>query len=57
MKTDQFGREVVPCELCGTDTPMTGTMHCDGCHELETRIHMDPELARKILKELENENG
>lgn len=33
---------------------MTGTKRCDGCWELERRIHRDPGLARKILKEYDD---
>lgn len=39
------------CELCGRETRMMGTRRCDGCWELETRIHRDPELARQILED------
>lgn len=45
-------KETCPCELCGRDTRMTGTRRCDGCWELETRIHADPELARRILDDM-----
>jgi hypothetical protein len=41
----------VACRLCGTATLMLGTQLCDRCHELETRIQRDPELALKILLE------
>lgn len=30
--------DCVPCGLCGTPTPMTGTKRCDSCWEIETRI-------------------
>lgn len=40
---------VVSCGICGKPTRMLGTKRCDGCWELETRIHRDPELARQIL--------
>jgi hypothetical protein len=36
---------------------MTGTKRCDGCWELERRIHSNPELARKILEHMNRENG
>lgn len=39
----------VPCGLCGTPTPMTGTKRCDHCWELEGRIHRSPDLAAQIL--------
>ena len=44
-----MNRETVPCELCGEQTPMTGTRRCDRCWELERRIHANPDLARSIL--------
>ena len=50
---DEFGRKLVPCELCGKPTAMTGTKRCDRCWELETRIRMDMELAKKIIVRLE----
>ena len=40
----------IPCELCGTPTPMLGTKRCDPCWELEGRIHKNPGLARVILE-------
>ena len=48
-------QETVPCEPCGTPTPMTGTKRCNGCWELERRICMDPELARKILQDYDKD--
>lgn len=47
----------IPCRLCGQDTPMLGTKLCDGCWELETRIKLDPELAKKILSQLFESKG
>lgn len=47
--------ESVPCELCGTPTPMLGTKRCNGCWELERRIRMNPELAARILAALPKE--
>lgn len=46
--------EVVECELCGGPTAMTATKRCDGCWELERRIRMQPELARRILDDYDN---
>ncbi len=46
---DELIPGIIPCRLCGQPTHMLGTKLCDGCWELETRIHMHPELARKIL--------
>lgn len=45
--------KTVDCRLCGEETPMLGTGLCDSCWELETRIHGNPELARKILDTLD----
>lgn len=45
----------VECKLCGKPTPMLGTKMCDGCWELDRRIRMNPEIAVKIMKEIENE--
>ena len=45
-----YMRTTVPCELCGTATPMLGTKRCDRCWELETRIKQDLLLALKILR-------
>lgn len=41
----------IPCGLCGRFTLMLDTKRCDRCYELETRIHRDPDLARKVLDE------
>ncbi|MES2347067.1 MAG: hypothetical protein V4641_05790 [Pseudomonadota bacterium] len=41
--------ETCPCGLCGKPTRMLGTKRCDGCWELEKRIHGDPALALRIL--------
>jgi len=42
----------VSCVICGTRTPITGTKRCDRCWELERRIIADPELAKKILLQI-----
>jgi len=52
----QDSRPRVPCGICGTPTPMTGTKRCNRCWELESRIKGDPDLARKILDQLNSEN-
>ena len=44
--------EEIPCRLCEEPTPMLGTKLCDRCWELETRIHMNPEIATRILNKL-----
>jgi len=41
--------ETVPCTWCGKPTTMLGTKLCDRCWELETRIHHDPKLAKRML--------
>jgi hypothetical protein len=51
-KKDEFDRELVECQICGRDTPMTGTKRCDRCWELETRIESDPSLAKQILRKM-----
>ena len=45
-------KRTIPCRLCGQPTEMLGTKLCNRCWELETRITMNPELARKILESL-----
>lgn len=50
-------RPNVPCGLCGTPTPMTGTKRCDRCWELESRIYGDPVLAQKILDDMKQQGG
>lgn len=45
--------EAVPCRLCSAPTLSTGTKLCDRCWELKGRIRRDPELARKILDDVE----
>jgi len=34
---------------------MLGTCHCDRCHELEERIRANPELARRMLEQIERQ--
>lgn len=41
--------ETVPCEICATQTQMTGTKRCDRCWELESRMHRDPSITAMIL--------
>lgn len=50
MKDD---RPTVNCRICGTPTPMLGTERCDRCWELERRIRFDPEIARRILADID----
>lgn len=51
---DRFGQETTECTLCNQETPMIGTKLCDRCWELKSRIEADPELARKILASINN---
>lgn len=44
-----YEQETVPCDLCGTPTPMTGTRRCDPCWELERRVEQRPEVAKKLV--------
>jgi hypothetical protein len=48
------GQATVPCGICGRPTPMRGTKRCDRCWELETRIEAAPEIAKLILRGMEN---
>lgn len=52
---NEFGQPLVPCGLCDRPTAMTGTRRCDRCWELESRIHGDIDLARKILAAYDKE--
>jgi hypothetical protein len=47
-------RKTVPCAICTTPTPMTGTRRCDRCWELEGRIERNPTIAREILERVES---
>lgn len=53
-KYNQFDQEIIPCAICGKGTTALGTRHCDRCHELDTRISMDLNLAEKILNYYKN---
>lgn len=45
--------ETTPCTICNAPTAMLGTRLCDRCWELQRCIEADPDLARKILAELD----
>lgn len=49
--------DTVPCKVCGQPTRSKGTQLCDRCWELEHRIRMDPEIARKLLAQYDDKNG
>lgn len=53
--TDRFGQPLVACGICDLPTAKTGTRRCDRCWELETRIHGNIDLARKILADHDKE--
>lgn len=55
--SNEFGQPLVPCDLCSRPTAMTGTRRCDRCWELESRIHGDIDLARKILAAYDKEKS
>lgn len=48
----EITRKTVPCKWCGASTQMLGTEMCDRCWELEHRIEMDLELAKKMVSSL-----
>lgn len=50
-----MSEKTIPCELCGKPTNMLGSRRCNGCWELEIRVRLEPELARKILDDLMKE--
>ena len=52
---EKFSLPWCPCEICGTATTSVGTKRCDACWELDTRIKLDLELAKKIIARLESE--
>lgn len=47
-------KPLVECKWCGGKTHMTATKLCDRCWELESRIGANPELARRMLQEIDN---
>lgn len=50
---NKYGEEVISCELCDNLTTMLGTKRCDRCWELESRIKQDLDLAKRIIRKLE----
>ena len=53
LRDDNKPVDVVPCRFCGAPTYMTGIKLCDRCWELEHRIRANPELARVILRQVD----
>lgn len=53
---DYKNGECYTCTLCGERKRTTGPRPdklCDSCWELKTRIEAQPELARKVLQDIE----
>ena len=46
-------KKTAACRICGKPTKMLGTRLCDRCWELETRIEMAPDIAKRILAALD----
>ncbi len=42
-------RPTVPCQWCGTETPMTGTKMCDNCWELDKRVLRNPDVTLRMM--------
>lgn len=55
MRTSKF--PTVACGICGSAALRLGTKRCDRCWELETRIHLDPDIARRILDRVERKEA
>lgn len=43
----------VPCQWCQAPTRMLATKLCDFCYELDTRVRRNPDLARRILADID----
>lgn len=48
----EYDSRYVDCALCGKPTQMKGTKRCDPCWELEWRVKVRPDIARRILNTL-----
>ncbi len=44
--------DTVPCEICGTPTPMTGTRRCDPCWEAERHAVCNPVELEDLVRRL-----
>lgn len=49
--------ETLPCRYCGKPTRMLATRECDPCWELASKVKANPELARKVLREVSQEKA
>jgi hypothetical protein len=47
-----YGGATIPCKWCNKLTPYLATQHCNPCWELYWEIKSNPELAKRMLKEL-----
>ncbi len=55
---NKFGEEVITCVICRENkTTMNGTKLCDYCWILQSSIRHRPDLAKKVLKMIEDEKG
>ncbi len=45
------------CRICGGNTAFEDAELCTRCWELEHRIEMDPEIARRILDKLDKDKA
>jgi hypothetical protein len=43
------------CDICGKETQHHAAKLCDSCWELDTRIRIDFNIAKKIIKIIDNE--
>ena len=43
------------CDICGKETQHHTAKLCDSCWELDTRIRIDFNIAKKIIKIIDNE--
>lgn len=48
-KYNRFDQRIIPCAICGEGTTMLGTEHCDRCHELDSRIRSDLDIAERLV--------
>ena len=63
MKVADYGITVpyygitVPCKYCGKKTDMTATKLCNDCWEMHSRMESRPDIAKKILLDIESKRG
>jgi len=49
--------ETISCRICGETTLANPTKLCERCFNMANAIAGDPELARKILADIDKERG